>query len=514
MLGGGEENFAPPEEIDVETLTKFAKLCGELRALKKAGGATIARLAVQCDEVGTTMTAKEAVAGLIFRFIMNKKGADQLKYWYLLDKLAKDYPQTFGYLFSLHIFEVATDCMPWEDPALFPKLESLVEHWDDVFPADVITRIYLSRTERQWAAKNPLEAARIREEEEAKWAEVEKQSIEEDGLDLYEQPCLAFLQGRCPWGAQCTQLHPAGLEGTLPSEARLGDWRCPGCGAVNRHFRRRCFSCPREKPQFRKGCSVKTKEEELLSHPDEEARAALRQRWGYDPENAADAVKHWAARFAREPPSAFVEARRNAYVSRILPAVKKAMQASSAAAVGTRRGRDGDDQQRGGGRDALPSSSGPAKASRAEGGSGVAANASAPPAGGGPAVRVQLPQVPPELSAAQRVAYLCTKVIERGAHDADFAGFLFLLCKAMSEAVRDAKWSAKAAPEDSFVLVECAKRVFAAWTTWKAASGSAPQRLHPATPFFADMSKYLAALPLLPAARDEIRKMCDVVKAG
>jgi hypothetical protein len=501
MIGGGEEYFAPPEEIDVDTIQRFASLSQKLRQLEKAGSKVVAQLAEEAEAVGTSMAAKEIVAGLIYRCITTYSGNKQLCYWYLLDKLAKDKPDTFGHLFGMHLLDVACDCMPWEDPNLYSKLESLVEHWDGVFPRNVVDRIYLARKERQWAARHPLEAAEIRQAEEKKWAEVEKQYQEADGLDFYEQPCLAYMQGHCPWGNQCTLFHPEGLEGTLPAETRLGDWRCAGCGVINRHFRRRCFSCPRERPQYRKDGSVKTLEEQALSHPDPEALAALRQPLGYNPISEKEAVEYWKNRFTHEPVSAFIEARRLAYLSKILPAAK-----AGAATSGKGKRPLPSDLSRhhaagGGGQQ-------PLKAHRSEG-SSTAAGAATAAAGGGVAARVKLPEVP-ELPPPDRVLHICQRVIDRGAQDADFPGYLYLLCKTLPEAARDAKWTASKAPEDSLALHECAKRVFASWSLWNATAGD-KSAMHPAMPFFADVRKYLGALPLTAQHRGDMERMCAQV---
>jgi hypothetical protein len=507
MLGGGEEYFAPPEEIDVDTITRFANLCARLRRQEKPSKKALDELKAEAEAVGSTMAAKEIVAGAIFRCIAAYSGTKQLCYWYLLDILAKQYPHTFGLLFSQHLLDVGCDAMPWEDQALYLKLQSLVEHWDGVFPADVVDRVYLARKERLWAAKHPVEAVEMRAQEEKKWGEVEKQHQEADGLDYYEQPCLAFLQGRCPWGSGCTQLHPDGLEGTMPAETRLGDWRCPGCGAINRHFRRRCFSCPREKPQYRRNGAVKTAEEVALSTPDPEALAALRQRFGYNPCNEADAVAYWANRFQHEPVATFVENRRAAFLNKIMPAVK----ASVSHAASSRHPKRGHDD--------FAAAAAP-KAHRGEGraplATATAAGSAATPsaATAGP-VRARLPEIP-DMPAPERVAFVCRRIIDRGTQDQDFAGYLFLLCKALPEAIQDAKWTGSAAPEDSLAIYECAKRVFAAWSTHNAQADANPdsgsaRRMHPATPFFADVRRFLGALPLTPAHRTDLQQMCGVV---
>eukprot|EP00658_Telonema_sp_P-2_P062113 TRINITY_DN50782_c0_g1_i1.p1 TRINITY_DN50782_c0_g1~~TRINITY_DN50782_c0_g1_i1.p1 ORF type:complete len:215 (-),score=43.63 TRINITY_DN50782_c0_g1_i1:58-624(-) len=106
---------------------------------------------------------------------------------------------------------------------------------------------------------------------------------------------MDYLQGKCSWGDQCKQLHPPNLKGSLPLECRLGDWKCV-CGTINRHFRRRCSSCPKEKPQYRRDQQVSV-EEDLLTHP-ETFTEEFRHQFGYNPNAKEEALKYWRKRFA------------------------------------------------------------------------------------------------------------------------------------------------------------------------------------------------------------------------
>ena len=155
--------------------------------------------------------------------------------------------------------------------------------------------------------------------------EVESQNQEPEGLDYYGQPCFAFLQGQCDDSStDCPFFHPTGLAGeifygSLPLEARPGDWRCLHCGRINRHFRRRCVVCPSEKPQFRLADlaawdrEAVRREELIRNNP---RRIALRSQFGYDPNQLVETCDFWAHFFQTHTIDAWLKARRDLFPRR------------------------------------------------------------------------------------------------------------------------------------------------------------------------------------------------------
>ncbi|CCW60740.1 unnamed protein product [Phytomonas sp. EM1] len=317
MFGGGEEYFQEPPEINRETLRRFAAFCARLRGLEKPGKKVIAEAAALAREVGDDPQAYELVIGALFRHIKSWKGTHQLACWYVLDQLAKEARDKYGYVAGKYLLEVGRDFIPYEDPALATRYERLVAHWERVFPRHVVDALWMAKKERLWAASHPEEERARRRAEEEMWEREERAMTEDDGLNLFGQPCLDYLQGRCAWGADCRFLHPPGEEGSLPPECRMGDWKCPSCGVINRHFRRRCANCVREKPQYQK-VRTPTAEDALLSAPDAAALEALRQQFGYNPAFPEEALAHWRLRLEGTDLAAYLAERRAAYRVRIL----------------------------------------------------------------------------------------------------------------------------------------------------------------------------------------------------
>lgn len=317
MFGGGEEYFQDPPEIDRDTLRHFATFAARLRAVEKPGKKSIAELAALAREVGDTNQAYELVVGTIFRHIKTWTGNKQLACWYVLDKLCKEDRDKYGYTASKYILEIGPDYIPYEDPAVAPKYESLVEHWEGVFPRHVVDALWMAKKERLWAVDHPAEVLQQQQEEEREWVREEDAAEDEDGLNDFGQPCIDYLQGRCTWGDSCRLLHPPGEEGSLPPECRMGDWKCQSCGVINRHYRRRCSNCVREKPQYKKTRTV-TAEDAMLSAPDDSAQRALRQQFGYDPYAESEAVAHWKLRLGSTTVEDYLAERRAAYRVRIL----------------------------------------------------------------------------------------------------------------------------------------------------------------------------------------------------
>ena len=457
MIGGGEDCFEDPEIIEKETLKAYARFCHKLRGLEKPGKKAIGDLAESATNVGTSMIACEIVVGAIFRHIKSWRGAKQLCYWYVLDKLCKEHRDTYGHVTSMQVMDIACDYIPWEDAELASKYEVLIQRWEGVFPRHIIDVVLASKKERLNAIAHPEEIRAQREEEEAMWAEEELRHTEVEGLNDFALPCLAYMQGKCTWGKDCPNYHPEGLEGTLPPECRAGDWKCASCGTINRHFRRRCATCPRERPQYRV-LRTDDLEERAMIKRDPSNDDVFRRQFGYNPASAIEAVAYWSKRLDN-----YVEDR-----------IKKGGKGSGAkhwreSAVITPQMDKQEEPQN--------------KRRHVE-------------------TTVQLPALP-MLPPADRIFFVCSKVIERGAHDPDFAGYLFLLCQALPEACRDSQFL-NCPPELSKLLLDCILLVFSNWNIAKT------QR-HPAIPFCLDLQRHLPALPLGSADRVRVGRICDIV---
>lgn len=317
MFGGGEEYFQDPPEIDRETLARFAAFCARLRAIEKPGKKSVTEAVDLARAVGDTLLTYELVVGALFRHIKTWSGQKQLACWYVLDKLCKEDRDKYGHTAGKYILEVGRDYIPYEDVELAGKYESLVEHWENVFPPHVVDALWLAKKERLWAVDHPAEMAAQQRAEEEEWAREETAMQDEDGLNDFGQPCIDYLQGHCSWGESCRLYHPPGEEGSLPAECRMGDWKCSACGVINRHFRRRCSNCVREKPQYKKGRQLSA-EEKLLCSPDPNVVAAFHQQFGYNPYVPEEAVAHFALRFEGMSVEDYRKERAAAYRVRIL----------------------------------------------------------------------------------------------------------------------------------------------------------------------------------------------------
>ncbi|CAG9582223.1 conserved hypothetical protein [Leishmania major strain Friedlin] len=317
MFGGGEEYFQDPPEIDRDTLGRYATFCARLRAIEKPGKRTITEAATLAREVGDTLLDYELVVGALFRHIKTWTGQKQLACWYILDKLCKEDRDKYGYTAGKYILEVGRDHIPYEDADLAGKYESLVEHWENVFPRHVVDALWIAKKERLWAVDHPNEVKQQQQAEEEEWAREEEVMQDEDGLNDFGQPCIDYLQGHCSWGDSCRLYHPPGEEGSLPAECRMGDWKCSACGVINRHFRRRCSNCVREKPQYKKG-RVPSAEDKLLCTPDPAVTAAFHQQFGYNPYAPAEAVAHFKLRLEGVSAEEYRKERAAAYRVRIL----------------------------------------------------------------------------------------------------------------------------------------------------------------------------------------------------
>lgn len=473
MFGGGEEYFREPDPIDRDTLTRFAVFCARLRALEKPGVKAISDVCEKARAVGDNLTALELVIGAILRHIKTWTGTKQLSCWYVLDKLCKEGRETFGFTAQPYIVDIAGDYIPFEDPKFVEKYDNMIERWDCVFSRSVIDRIWVAKKERMWAAAHPDEIEKARREEEAEWQREELRQLDSEGLDEYGQPCMDYLQGRCIWGSQCKQLHPPGLEGSLPLECRLGDWKCR-CGVINRHFRRRCSQCVREKPQYRKQYET-SPEEELLSRCDPVVGELFVHQFGYNPCSEAEAIAHWQCRLEGVSIDQFKRERSAAIRTRILgrkPITSIETQAASqinftftkSSTSNVLSLSDSAEQP-------------PTKRSRTES------------------------LIPSGLPPQESITLLCRIILERGAHDVNVPHALFQLCTLCSGLVTNKLMLDQLQGETLFSVC---RLVFSFWNTTK----------NPAAELFiAEISKVAKSLGLQHSQVDHITTMGTAVGA-
>lgn len=473
MFGGGEEFFREPEPIDRETLRRFAAFCANLRNSEKMGVKSIAETTDLAVSVGDSLVAVEMVVGVLFRHIKSWTGSKQLRCWYILDSLCKKSRDKYAFYAGKHIVEVAGDYIPFEDPSFSEKYERLIEHWDRVFPPDVIKTLWGCKKERLWAVANVGEVKRAREAEEAEWKREELRQQEEDGLDDYGQPCMDYLQGRCTWGANCKLLHPPGLENTLPLECRLGDWRCGSCGVINRHFRRRCSNCVKEKPQFRK-LSNQSTEDSLLSNPDPAVSQLARRQFGFDPSSEEECLSYWERRFkftnlaqyrnerfAAMRTRIFAREPKNELESRVknqinFPVIEISAATNDVALVEP-----------------------PAKRARVES------------------------LVPEGLNPLEGISFLSRVVVERGVHDLTVPQALFqitLLAKEISSAP-----SLQLNASQSDALLAACRLIYSAWNTSRSTTAFAE-------PFFVDLLPCVSQLGLPQPLQTQLSMICGSVE--
>jgi hypothetical protein len=474
MFGGGEEYFREPDPIDRETLKRFATFCHRLRTLEKPTVKSINDTVEKATAVGETILTNELVIGSILRHIKVGTGSKQLAYWYVLDKLCKENKSTFAFALQPYLVEIASDYIPFEDPVLGPKYESMIERWDGVFPQHVVDRIWIGKKERLWAAAHQQEVEQARKEEELEWQREESRQQDADGLDDYGQPCMDYLQGRCQWGKECKQLHPAGMEGSMPLECRLGDWKCR-CGVINRHFRRRCSQCVREKPQYRKE-HEQSEEEKLLSKPDPLVEELARRQFGYNPMSETEAVAHWAMRLDGVTIHQFKNERSAAIRTRILgkkPATPLEAQVASQTNFGLTH---------------------VAHSVSNSGGSGE------PPQ---KRSRVEL-LVPSGVAPSQGITILSKTIVERGAHDVVVPQCLYQVCVFVKECASGSSNSKLSTLEAETFFLMC-RLIFSSWNTSKLAAFEL---------FFTEIRRHLEGLGLSAQQLEQLDAMCSVAAAS
>ncbi|KEG15326.1 hypothetical protein DQ04_00111260 [Trypanosoma grayi] len=467
MFGGGEEYFREPPSIDRDTLRHFALLCARLRTAEKPGKKTVTECVELARGVGDNEMAFELVVGVLFRHIKSWTGNKQLTCWYVLDKLCKEDRDKYGYTAGKYILEIGRDYIPYEDPVLGPKYESLVEHWEGVFPRHVVDALWLAKKDRLWACAHPAEVLQQKEEEEQQWKAEEMALEDEEGLNDYGQPCMDYLQGRCFWGDACRLYHPPGEEGTMPLECRLGDWKCPSCGAINRHFQRRCSSCVKEKPQYKKARKPTT-EEAMLSSPDPNVYAVIRRQFGYDPNVEEEAVVHWRTRLGDTPIDTYKKERAAAYRVRILG--KPPMSEMEERMKSQKNYPDVD----------------------------IGPPDEAFEANGAEVHKVTESLVPAGTASASAVGLLAQTIIERGARDPKLPQLLSELVQYVKQVAGDS--AVRLTTTQGEALLTACKIVFSAWGADRGARPFVP-------PFFRDMRHTEAALGLSAEQQEQLTSM-------
>eukprot|EP00758_Cryptobia_borreli_P002602 Tbor_TRINITY_DN3153_c0_g1::TRINITY_DN3153_c0_g1_i1::g.14709::m.14709 len=477
MLGGGGEFFQPPEHIPCESLVAFARFASALKdtaAKEAAKRGTIKKLGDLAISIGTSEVHTELVIGCIFRHIktvnnynlisssvttptssINVVNKKMLGLWYLLDHLFRVSKDRYAHTASMYITEVG-ECIPWEDKEVSDKFKALIENWRGLFHEHLLHALWSTKEHRMRRVNDPIKYENEMLEEENVWRHEELIQKEEDGLNEYGQPCTDYLQGKCTWGNSCKQLHPPGQEGTLPPECRLGDWKCV-CGIINRHFRRRCSGCPKEKPQYCRSAQL-APEDALLSNPDDFSNVFTYQ-FGYDPYIEDEAKKYWGRVLAPYSTKQWILERSEAYRNTILP--KIAADKMSYDLITGKSGQNTDLLDR------VMQREGDAKKQRmrlsvklnwpaqvkevishiqeepvtkrlrAESGISRTVEASQKREAAVLAelnkIRVLVPSLPEHMNPVERVSHMITVVLNRGASDKHLATMLFVLCKSLEQ---------------------------------------------------------------------------------
>ena len=330
----------PPEEYDNDTLRRLCLFCQVLHQLSWPSQQDIVTVAQNAIEVHNPELASAALKRHLkescpsgdtpppaavpstedTRPLVSLDRTRAL--WYVLDYLSKQHGAEFKVFLQADLPELALEAIPWEHDTESPKYELLVDRWVGVFDPDVLTNVNAARRKRLWRHAHPAEYAERQAREETLWALSAAEATEAEGLDEYAMPCFRYLAGKCEENP-CPRLHPAGEEGTLPPEARPGDWRCPHCATLNRHFRRRCYYCPGEKPQYRAvhhtpGTRTRPGGYPVLTPPSDPRFDVFSAQFGYDPSDTHGATRHWVEYFAHTPLEDYLNERSAAYRVRIL----------------------------------------------------------------------------------------------------------------------------------------------------------------------------------------------------
>eukprot|EP00759_Apiculatamorpha_spiralis_P007900 PhF_6_TR14961/c0_g1_i1/m.23483 len=471
MYAAGAEYFAPLEEYDRDTLRRYAEFCTSLRNLTKPQKSAIEN----CTRLAVEVQHPELVAAAVMRHIRSASTDRKLPLWYLLDSLVKKHESTFVPRFEPELEDLALEGMPWEVESAMGKLRGLVDSWQKVFPQSVLRRLDKAREERIKMFENKALYEKRRREEEVEWRKEEEDLEEAEGLDEYAQPCLRYLQGKCEYGDSCKLYHPEGKEGTLPPEARPGDWACDHCGSVNRHWRRRCFYCVGEKPQWRKGTSGIQ-----MVDPEDERFHIFRQQFGYDPVDKDAAVTYWSEFFQGNTIDDWVADRSSTYRVRILgraprndgeAELRTTVHYRDAATI-TTTANNGIDTMN------ILDEEGYAAKKRA-----MQSNTAT----------IKLPQVP-KMPCQDQVTWLHNKLSDMALNDPTMVGYFCQLTNVLKEAVVDNK--TKLPDWIAYQLLDCYRIAFHSFLLERNKKGikSFVPALHFASPFFTDIQGIMSKL--------------------
>eukprot|EP01063_Lacrimia_lanifica_P008837 TRINITY_DN1589_c0_g3_i1.p1 TRINITY_DN1589_c0_g3~~TRINITY_DN1589_c0_g3_i1.p1 ORF type:complete len:531 (+),score=189.79 TRINITY_DN1589_c0_g3_i1:60-1652(+) len=291
--------------IDSAGLKRLAKFCELMVAAKdkEPKKTPIEELRNAAEQVAQNDVMAQSVAGCIQRHI--QKSADipnkLMLCWYLLDRLAKNNPNSFGQIFGVGIADLASEHMAWTNAKDEPKYSKLVKTWEALFGMRRCEEI-LRNKEIKIAAHQQEEAER--EERRAKGLpEPGPKDAEEDDTPRYDsmalvlggvrdgqvveyqEPCKHYLLGLCT-NPKCSKPHPPGQFGSMADEGKklLGDWKCQKCGYKNPGANLHCYrrNCAGERPLLLVSLQKQQNFKEKCS-----------AQFGYDPDEADEAVAHF-----------------------------------------------------------------------------------------------------------------------------------------------------------------------------------------------------------------------------
>ena len=322
------EGFDRPQEYDIETLVKMNRFCRFLRTLRWPSQDNIKRATELARDVQNEELASAALKRHIKQFAYNAAEGGQSHehsetdidhqraLWYVLDSLVKDASSHFKFFFQDDIVDLIEDSMPYKTASESKKYKMLMDSWIGVFDATYLLKI--TEFQQKWVSEIEFGATLPQDETVTKAAS-------HRALD-YSPPCHEYLQGKC-YDNQCPFQHPIGEEGSLPAEAKPGDWQCTFCATINRHFRRRCTFCPTEKTQY---CGRGNGEHSNITFrseasvyprtvPANDPRFdCLRAQFGYDFMDEEAAKKYWDAYFEMADVNQWIYDRSLFYRMRIL----------------------------------------------------------------------------------------------------------------------------------------------------------------------------------------------------
>ncbi|KNH07470.1 hypothetical protein XU18_2002 [Perkinsela sp. CCAP 1560/4] len=303
------EGFETPEVYDIPTLQRLNRLCRCLKGLRWPSHENITQATTLAKSVEKEDLASAALKRHIkqFAYIPEKEREaesstahidHQRALWYVLDSLVKDPTSNFKFYLQEEIISLISDCMPYKLPAESKKYKALMDSWIGVFDPTYLLQI--TEIQHKWVTEIDYGGDLPDEGTAQKKSTAGAKRV----LD-FSPPCHEYLQGTCT-DDHCALQHPIGEEGSLPAEAKPGDWRCTFCATINRHFRRRCTSCPTEKTQYycRRGETKSniTFRNEVSVYPtivpsSDPRFDCLRAQFGYDFMDEAAAKKYWDSYF-------------------------------------------------------------------------------------------------------------------------------------------------------------------------------------------------------------------------